>query len=308
MIIILDSGAIIKGNFSFDFQNDSLYTIPQVLQEIKDEKSQEYLHTLDLKVKNPRPECIQEIINFSKSTGDLASLSKTDIRVLALTLEMEKDLGSNTIKTTPTTRLSNGDKTSDASGFGSGDWITPENIHTQPKDDLPQVKVACCTTDFAMQNILLQMRMNLITVDKVRISKIKNWVLRCHACYKITKDMEKVFCPSCGNNTLIRTSYSIGKDGDMILFLKKNFQYNNRGCKYSIPLPKSTRNGLEMILREDQKEYSKALKNYQKQNRITDPFDLDYMPLDGISKQHVGKPVIGNGRRNVNEVRGKRRK
>ena len=94
----------------------------------------------------------------------------------------------------------------------------------------------------------------------------------------------------------------------MILYLKRNFQYNNRGCKYSIPLPKSGRNGLEMILREDQKEYGRSLKNYQKQNKITDPFDLDFMPLDGISKQSVGKPVIGHGRRNVNEVYGKRRK
>ena len=75
------------------------------------------------------------------------------------------------------------------------------------------------------------MKLNLITVDKIRVSKIKNWVLRCHACYKITKDMDKVFCPICGNNTLIRTSYSIGKDGDLILYLKKNFQYKNRGCK-----------------------------------------------------------------------------
>jgi rRNA maturation endonuclease Nob1 len=307
MIIILDSGAIIKGNFSFDFQNDTLYTIPQVLQEIKDEKSKQYLLTLDLKVKNPRPECIQEIINFSKSTGDLASLSKTDLRVLALTLELEKELGSNTINTTPTTKISHGDKTGNSLGFG--DWITPENINIQKsKIEDEDVKVACCTTDFAMQNILLQMKMNLITIDKVRITKIKNWVLRCHACYKITKDMTKVFCPTCGNNTLIRTSYSIGKDGDLILYLKRNFQYNNRGCKYSIPLPKSGRNGLEMILREDQKEYGRSLKNYQKQNKITDPFDLDFMPLDGISKQSVGKPVIGHGRRNVNEVYGKRRK
>ena len=162
------------------------------------------------------------------------------------------------------------------------------------------------------------MKLNLVTVDKVRISKIKNWVLRCHACYKITKDMDKVFCPSCGNNTLLRTSYSIGKDGDLILYLKKNFQYNNRGCKvllilyitlqYAIPLPKSGRNSTDMILREDQKEYHKALKNYQRQNKITDPFDLDFMPLDNISKQHLGKPRIGHGRRNVNEVHGKRRK
>lgn len=148
MIVILDSGAIIKGNLNF--HTDSLFTIPQVLKEIKDEQSQEYLKRLNIEIKTPSPECIQEIITFAKVTGDLASLSKTDIRVLALTLQLEKQLGLNNVNPTPTTKLSYGDKSKDDAGFGSG-WITPQNISAVKESDTEQVKVACCTTDFAMQ-------------------------------------------------------------------------------------------------------------------------------------------------------------
>ena len=152
MIIILDSGPIIKGNLQFDIQNDSLFTVPQVLSEIRDEKSKENLENLknwNLEIKNPKSECIQEIINFAKKTGDLASLSKTDIRVLALALEKEKELGSNAVKTEFTTRISNGEK---KEKVADGEWITPENIGSviEPTDS-EQVEVACCTTDFAMQ-------------------------------------------------------------------------------------------------------------------------------------------------------------
>lgn len=44
--------------------------------------------------------------------------------------------------------------------------------------------VACMTTDFAMQNVLLQMGLNLVGVEGRRIDKVKTWVLRCHACFK----------------------------------------------------------------------------------------------------------------------------
>ncbi len=44
--------------------------------------------------------------------------------------------------------------------------------------------VGCMTADFAMQNVLLQMGLNLVGTEGKRIQKVKSWVLRCHACYK----------------------------------------------------------------------------------------------------------------------------
>ncbi|KAJ7572507.1 Nin one binding Zn-ribbon like-domain-containing protein [Mycena floridula] len=164
---------------------------------------------------------------------------------------------------------------------GQGEWITPANvgIHKSRALDLlpsangkgkaPQnIDVGCMTADFAMQNVLLQMGLNLVSSDGRKIDKVKNWVLRCHACFKICKDASKKFCPSCGNPTLLRTSVTIAGPGAsantpaLQVHLKTNFQYKIRGTKYSIPAPKAgsakTGPGEGLILREDQTEYMRA--------------------------------------------------
>ncbi|CAG8823757.1 5949_t:CDS:2, partial [Racocetra persica] len=124
----------------------------------------------------------------------------------------------------------------------------------------------------------------------------------------ITTNTEKQFCPSCGSATLIRTSASTDMNGKVTYYLKKNFQYNLRGTKYSIPNPKGGRHANNLILREDQKEYQNALKSHRKQKEV-DIFDPDYVPKlfigSGFSTS-CGVPVIGYGRRNPNEtIRGK---
>lgn len=84
---------------------------------------------------------------------------------------------------------------------GEGEWITPSNVglhKARALDLLPDSGIAkgkrkggnevvdtgCMTADFAMQNVLLQMGLNLIGVEGKRIEKVKSWVLRCHACFK----------------------------------------------------------------------------------------------------------------------------
>ncbi len=120
--------------------------------------------------------------------------------------------------------------------------------------------------------------------------------------------MEKQFCPSCGNATLIRTSCSVNAQGQFILYLKKNFQYNKRGTQYSLPQPKGGKECNDIILREDQKEYQKAYKHYQHQKSSLDPFDLEFIPLGNMcSKRPISKPTIGYGRRNVNQVTRKKK-
>ncbi|KAF9534695.1 Nin one binding Zn-ribbon like-domain-containing protein [Crepidotus variabilis] len=166
---------------------------------------------------------------------------------------------------------------------GEGEWITPSNVSLHksramdllPKDGMKsgeaeQLGSGCMTADFAMQNVLLQMGLNLVGLEGKRIEKVKTWVLRCHACFKLCKDNSKKFCPSCGNPTLIRASVTVAAPGaspdaqPMQVHLKRNFQYKLRGTKYSIPAPKAgsaksgSRTGL--ILREDQVEYMRARK------------------------------------------------
>ncbi|KAJ3001620.1 Nin1 binding protein, partial [Thoreauomyces humboldtii] len=200
-------------------------------------------------------------------------------------------------------------------------WITPANVKKHKAKDgsatatlasnrnKETIPVACITSDFAMQNVLLQMGLRLLSVDGVAIEQVKSFVLRCHACFKITKAMDKKFCPSCGNNTLIRTTVGVDSNGKVTYYLKKNFQYNNRGTKFNIPEAKGGRRANDMMLREDQREYQRAV-NYQRRAKETmDAFDLDYVPLDAqktIPRNNV--PTIGHGRKNVNVAKKERQK
>ncbi|KAF8897833.1 Nin one binding Zn-ribbon like-domain-containing protein [Infundibulicybe gibba] len=170
---------------------------------------------------------------------------------------------------------------------GEGEWITPANVglhKSRALDLLPEagaggrgkpkgsdvIMAGCMTADFAMQNVLLQMGLTLVGVEGKRIEKVKSWVLRCHACFKICKDASKKFCPSCGNPTLLRASVTIASPTAgagapiMQVHLKPNFQYKIRGSKYSIPAPKpgsaKRGSGEGLILREDQTEYMRAKK------------------------------------------------
>lgn len=52
---------------------------------------------------------------------------------------------------------------------------------------VPASSVCSVTADFAMQNVLLQMGLRLVTPDGRRVSTLSRWVLRCTACYGVTK-------------------------------------------------------------------------------------------------------------------------
>jgi len=77
------------------------------------------------------------------------------------------------------------------------------------------------TSDFAMQNVLLQIGIPLLSVDGMIIKKAKRFILECFACKFISKDPTKEFCPSCGNHSLLKVSCSINMDGTFELYRKK---------------------------------------------------------------------------------------
>ncbi|KAI9000826.1 Nin one binding Zn-ribbon like-domain-containing protein [Trametes punicea] len=169
---------------------------------------------------------------------------------------------------------------------GEGEWITPSNValhKSRALDLLPNpgdtrkgkkqhetIPVGCMTADFAMQNVLLQMGLGLVGVEGKRIERVKSWVLRCHACFKICKDASRKFCPSCGNPSLLRASVTISSPNAgpntpaLQVHLKKNFQFKTRGTVFSIPAPKpgsaKSGSGEGLILREDQTAWMRAKK------------------------------------------------
>ncbi|GAA5924178.1 rRNA-binding endoribonuclease [Sporobolomyces koalae] len=182
-----------------------------------------------------------------------------------------------------------GDDSDAESTSSSGSWITPSNIHSHKVKDLglfsapstsktqqkPRtiLKAAVLTGDFAMQNVGLQMGLNVLGSGGKRVKEVRTWVLRCHACFKLCKNPEKRFCPSCGGPTLLRTSITYVPSTPQnpqgyILHLKQNYNYRLRGTQYSLPTPQMGKAGgqgkkAEPVLREDQKEWIKGVKSQE---------------------------------------------
>lgn len=235
------------------------------------------------------------------------------------------DQTQDQLQTEPTAKVDsaqNSAPSQEESDSDSEGWITPSNLKKKQAehaksdvaDAYPQktMEVAVLTTDFAMQNTILQINLNLLSSSMMRIRHVRSMVLRCQACFLVTKEMNKQFCPRCGKPTLTRVSCSTGTNGEFKIHLKKNFQYNSRGDRFSIPKAVAGAangkvkgggkggwgNGL--ILAEDQKEYERAVTS-EKRHKERNLMDEDYLPgiLTGDRNKSGSRIKIGAGR-NVN--------
>jgi RNA-binding protein NOB1 len=100
-----------------------------------------------------------------------------------------------------------GDSDDDSEG-----WITPSNLHhhihptsspvNSPKAEIEKLAAALATTDFAMQNTLLQLNIHFLSPSTLmQIKHIRSTALRGHACFFIIKHPTATtshFCPRCG--------------------------------------------------------------------------------------------------------------
>ncbi|KAL4284547.1 hypothetical protein GQ457_16G026220 [Hibiscus cannabinus] len=118
---------------------------------------------------------------------------------------------------------------------------------------LSESTVACVTGDFAMQNVLLQIGLRLLAPGGMQIRQLHRWVLKCHACYTVTAEIGRIFCPKCGNGgTLRKVAVTVGENG--IVLASHRPRITLRGTKFSLPLPQGGRDAItkNLILREDQ--------------------------------------------------------
>lgn len=211
----------------------------------------------------------------------------------------------------------------------AGGWITPSNLKKKQAADASSssntrknktpgapektMQAALLTSDFAMQNVALQVNLNLIGPSLSRIRRARSHVLRCHACFTVCRDLGKQFCPKCGGPTLTRVACSTDAAGSLQLHFSKNFTFNTRGDRYSIPKPVAGTSsgkivpgggkggwGQTLILAEDQKEYERAI-TQQRRVKERDAMDDDYLPgiVSGERSRHAARPRVGAGR-NVN--------
>lgn len=93
--IILDTSPILNNNPSISTllaSCEKLYTVPAILDEVKDANARSRLEITILPfltVRTPKPESIKFVSDFSRKTGDLSVLSRPDIQILALAYELE---------------------------------------------------------------------------------------------------------------------------------------------------------------------------------------------------------------------------
>uniref|UniRef100_G1N950 NIN1 (RPN12) binding n=1 Tax=Meleagris gallopavo TaxID=9103 RepID=G1N950_MELGA len=194
-------------------------------------------------------------------------------------------------------------------------WITPSNLKqiqqdTGHCDTVPaNVQVGCVTTDFSMQNVLLQMGLHVLAVNGMLIRQARSHILRCHGCFRTTSDMTKVFCPHCGNKTLKKVAVSVSEDGSLHMHFSRNPKVlNPRGLRYPLPAPQGGKHANNPHLVEDQPFPQQRLSRKARQK--TNVFDPDY--IAGVSpfaendiysraaNLQIRDMALGAGRRRLN--------
>lgn len=289
--LIIDSSAFIHRG-PIRETGKSIYSCPEVLAEVKDEATLESLRCLpyEIKLLQTDKDELEYCIEFAKRTGDYRQLSITDLKLIAATYRLEKQHNGskyihdqvgvvNVNKSKPvidedaesespeTEQKSKQTKSRVIAG-----WITPQNIDevyqkmghhkatnvtTDTKFD-GRVTVACMTSDFSMQNCLLQMGLLVVSpVDGMMIKEAKRIALRCHACFKVFHDPSKIkndFCPHCGNkDTLKRVQYVIDKDGTKRVLINYKKPIKVKGTNQQLPRPRGGKHANNPVLAPDQK-------------------------------------------------------
>ncbi|RLN09728.1 RNA-binding protein NOB1 [Panicum miliaceum] len=181
---------------------------------------------------------------------------------------------------------------------------------------LSESTVACVTSDYAMQNVILQIGLRLLAPGGMQIRQMHRWVLRCHACYKVTQEVGKIFCPKCGNGgTLRKVSVTVGENG--ITMASRRPRITLRGTKFSLPMPQGGRDAITKnpILREDQLPQKVLHPESKKSSKQEDDFlgVDDIFSHSGDKKAPLKPPVrkalaMFSGKRNPNDNHFSRKK
>uniref|UniRef100_A0A1X7U570 Nin one binding (NOB1) Zn-ribbon-like domain-containing protein n=1 Tax=Amphimedon queenslandica TaxID=400682 RepID=A0A1X7U570_AMPQE len=89
------------------------------------------------------------------------------------------------------------------------------------------------TTDYAMQNVLLQIGLNVVSIDGMLIKRIRTYAQQCKACFKVYFKSDLLFCPNCGNKSMIKVLADVGKDGLIHYSSLSDKQFSHKGLRVS---------------------------------------------------------------------------
>uniref|UniRef100_A0A0K0DAH9 RNA-binding protein NOB1 n=1 Tax=Angiostrongylus cantonensis TaxID=6313 RepID=A0A0K0DAH9_ANGCA len=337
--LVLDTGSVIA-NVNLHEIAENYYAPHEVVTELRSLRAKISFDTLpfEVKMREPSSDAIRRVVEKSKETGDYASLSLTDIKVIALTYDIHNefcrdpdiivsfflksfeakaslrsdvdDIGFDVESEYRATPVSSGTK--DNSDDEEG-WITEDNLSQALKKigalevDEGMV-VGCLTTDFAVQNVLLKMHLGLVSLNGYRIKQLRSFVLRCRACFNTTPVMTKEFCPACGHKLLHKCSVSVDENGEQVLHINWQRLAVKRGLKHSLAAPKGGKHAVNEKLFEGQP---------MPQNRMAairaDPFAESPFPLHDVTSRSamLGIRALNSRQkrgRNPNEASSRKRK
>lgn len=161
------------------------------------------------------------------------------------------------------------------------DWITPTNVVEMKNAcgkgvvEEKQVRVACMSTDYAVQNVLKQINCNLAALDGRIIKQMRTYILRCYACFKTTSIMTKMFCPNCGHKTLKRVAVSLDENGQQVVHINLRRALTAKGKNQSVPTMRGGKHSSNPIMCEDQpipKQFPSRVARTK-----TNPMEEDYI-------------------------------
>ncbi|XP_019525775.2 RNA-binding protein NOB1 [Aedes albopictus] len=120
--LVVDTSAFIK-NAQLQDVAEHCYTVQGVVDEIKNDRQLKRLVVLpySLQVREPDPDVLAKVTGFAKKTGDFASLSIVDLKVVALTYQLEKEhVGTEHLREEPkpAKTVSSGQKPQEFAGTG----------------------------------------------------------------------------------------------------------------------------------------------------------------------------------------------
>ena len=92
--LVIDTSALIQ-NVPLQNFTDEVYTIQEVVTEVRDKATRNRLRTVPYKFifREPSAECYTLVKNASIKCGDYNNLSVVDLKVLALAVQMAKEAG-----------------------------------------------------------------------------------------------------------------------------------------------------------------------------------------------------------------------
>ncbi|RLF22455.1 MAG: DNA-binding protein [Thermoprotei archaeon] len=97
-IAVLDATAVLCGGLEV-LREKLCYTVPEVLEEVKTTRHRAHLEAfMDLgllKVSTPPGSYVNRALEAAKRTGDYERLSKTDLQVIALALQLSEERGES---------------------------------------------------------------------------------------------------------------------------------------------------------------------------------------------------------------------